>query len=146
VLAAPEGPLGTTDYRFALDAAPLDATRTTLHFTFAHGYGARAQVALAAYLATFGRDKVGFSVAGFDAAGEPRYVGGLRGALERNAMRCYLAIEAYLGSLAAPRAEQRETRLRAWYEAAQRFARQLREDPGFLARKSAALARQPLPS
>ena len=51
----------------------------------------------------------------------------LRGVVERNTMRYYLAIEAYLGSLSAPPAEQQERRLRDWFAATERHARQLHE-------------------
>lgn len=45
---------------------------------------------------------------GRDAGGEPRYVGGMRGAVERDTMRYYLGIEAFLGALEAPRAQRTE--------------------------------------
>ena len=53
-------------------------------------------------LATLGRDKVGFSVVGRAADGRPVHVEGLRGAVERNTLRYYLAVESYLGALALP--------------------------------------------
>ena len=46
--------------------------------------------------------KVGFTVVGHSPDGKPIYVDDFRGALERNAMRYYLCIEAYLTSLSAP--------------------------------------------
>ncbi len=54
------------------------------------------------YLATIGRDKVGFSIVGSRADGQPVYVHGTRGVIERNTMRYYVAIEAYLGTMALP--------------------------------------------
>ena len=51
----------------------------------------------------------------------------VRGVVERNAMRYYLAIDAYLASLAAPEGEQVERRIQAWFNASERYARQLRE-------------------
>ncbi|MCY1186091.1 hypothetical protein D9M73_269280 [compost metagenome] len=64
-----------------------------------------ARVAMQGYLATIGRDKVGFSIVGNNARGQPIHVGGTRGVIERNTMRYYLAIEAYLSALSAPAAE-----------------------------------------
>jgi hypothetical protein len=58
---------------------------------------------------------------------EPQYIGGVRGMVERNTMRYYLAIEAYLGALAAPPAAQLERRLQAWFDATEKYPRQLRE-------------------
>jgi hypothetical protein len=52
-----------------------------------------------AYLTTRGRDKVGFTVVGKAEDDGPEYIGGLRGAVERNAMRLYLAIDAYLDAV-----------------------------------------------
>jgi len=64
--------------------------------------------------------------------------------VERNAMRYYLAIEAYLGSLSVPVAEQLDWRLRAWFAATDRFALQLHElDEGdYLAMKRSEVQRQ----
>jgi hypothetical protein len=67
-----------------------------------------------------------------------------RGALERNVMRYYLAIDSYLQSLSAPPAEQREARLRAFYAYTKRYSPQLHEDDEFLPKKQAQLARQPV--
>ncbi len=89
----------------------------------AFGYGGASQFALTAYLATLGRDKVGFSPAD-NARG---LVGGLRGVAERNTMRYYLAIDAYLGSLATAQPQQLERRLATWFDATERYARQLHE-------------------
>lgn len=145
-LAADHGPIGTTDYRIELEAAPLDAQRSILHLTFSHGYGTSARLAMQAYLATLGRSKVGFTRIGADSDGRARYVRDLRGALERNAMRYYLAIEAYLGSLSASPADRREARLAAWYASTQRYALQLHEDADYLDIKRKQLARQPMAS
>lgn len=45
--------------------------------------------------------------------------------IERNTMRYYLAIEAYLGAYTLPAAEQPERRLRDWFAAVERYPRQL---------------------
>ena len=50
-----------------------------------------------------------------------------RSLLERNTMRYYLAIDAYLSAHAAPKGEQAERRLKAWFASTERYARQLRE-------------------
>jgi hypothetical protein len=51
-----------------------------------------ARMAMQAYLLTAGRDKIGFSITSKKADGPPTYIAGVRGAVERNAMRYYLAI------------------------------------------------------
>lgn len=141
-LHAAEGPFGTTDYRVALAATPLDARRTILQLSYAHGYGTRARLAMQAYFQTLGRNKVGFTVVGQGADGQPIYVGDFRGGLERNAMRYFFAIEAYLDTLALPQQQQPERRLAAWLAQIQRHPRQLREEAGYVERKRGEMQRQ----
>ena len=128
-MRAPEGPLGTSDYHIALQATPLAPGKTFLHFSYEYALGLAARIAMDAYLATSGRDKVGFSVAGRQPDGQPVYVDGVRGVVDRSAMRHYLAIEAFLDSLDAPTGERLEARLNAWYDAVSRYP-QLREEVG----------------
>ena len=52
---------------------------------------------------------------------------GVRGAVERNTMRYYLAIDAYLDGLSAPPADQLEKRLQTWFTATEKYPRQLHE-------------------
>jgi len=126
-MAAENGPLGTRDYQIAVEATPLDAKRTFIHLSYSYSYGMAARVAMQAYLSTVARDKVGFSVVGQGDSGQPVYVGGLRGVAKRNTMRYYLAVEAYLGALAAPPAERLEKRLRDWFTAIEKHPLQLHE-------------------
>lgn len=126
-LAAEQGPLGTRDFRIALAAIPLHDGRSFMHLKFAYTSGMAARVATRAYLATVGRDKIGFTMAGRQADGSPIHVGGVPGMIERNTMRYYLAIDAYLDSLAAPPAQQLDKRLTGWFDATARYARQLHE-------------------
>jgi len=51
----------------------------------------------------------------------------MRGVVERNTMRYYLAIEAFLGALSVPPQARLEKRLRDWFAAAERYPRQLHE-------------------
>ncbi len=128
---AANGPMDTSDYRLVAEAVPLDERRTFLHMAYSFSYGGSGAVAMRLYLATVGHDKVGFTplAAGVrdvnSAGGE--YVGGMRGVVERNTMRYYLAIESYLGSLKAPKDKQLDKRLVAWFEATEEYPRQLRE-------------------
>lgn len=126
-LEAAEGPMGTRDYRISVAAIALSSGQTFLHLSYAYGFGTMGRLAMQAYLSTVGADKVGFTPVGRDAGGQPQYIGGVRGAVERNAMRYYLAIDAYLDSLAAPPGQQREQRIQRWFDASERYPRQLRE-------------------
>jgi hypothetical protein len=143
-LAAKDGPVGTRDYRITISAVPLDEKRTFMHLSYAYGYGLAGKVAMQAYLSTVGADKVGFTVTGKDANGKPVYMGGVRGAVERNAMRYYLAIDSYLDSLAAPQNQRVERRIQSWFNATERYPRQLREmdRPTYVAMKRSEVERQ----
>ena len=128
-LTSPSGPVGTRDYAIRLEAAPLDSRRTFMHMSYAYTLGAMARFAMDAYLAGAGRDKFGFSIVDRLPDGRPVYVDGVRGMVERNAMRHFLAIEAHLDSLGTPSAQRLEARLRRWYAATARYP-QLRETVG----------------
>ena len=131
-LHSPSGPLGTSDYRIRLQAAPMDAQRTILHLGYSHAYGARAKLAMNAYFGTLARGKVGFTIIDRTPQGAPVYISGFRGGLERNAMRYYASIESYLHGLSAPPQQQLERRLRHWYAYTERYPLQLQEEPGYL--------------
>jgi hypothetical protein len=126
-LNAATGPMGTRDYRIHLAAIPLDKGRTFMHLSYSYGVGMLGRMAMQGYLSTVGADKIGFSAAGADGNGRPKYIGGVRGAVERNAMRYYLAIDAYLDSLSTPTSQQVERRIQNWFTATERYPRQLRE-------------------
>jgi hypothetical protein len=126
-LGADQGPLGTRNYRIVLEAVPVENGRTFIHLSYSYGFGTMGRMAMQVYLGTTGRDKVGFTVAGTQADGQPQHIGGMRGVIERNSMRYYLAIEAFLGALSAPPQAQLEKRLRDWFAATERYPRQLRE-------------------
>lgn len=127
LLTSDTGPLGTSAYRLALEAVPVGPSRTFVRMSYSYESSAVARLATDAYLATAGRRKVGFTVTGRDASGAPVHVGGVQGIAERNTMRYFLALEAYLAALDAPAQDQVEQRLRAWFDATERYPLQLRE-------------------
>lgn len=122
-LNAESGPLGTKNYRIVLEAIPIDDRHSFLHMAYSYAYGFAARMAMEGYLGTIGRDKVGFSIVG-QKDGQPVYIGNVRGVLERNTMRYYLAIEAYLN---APQPNQTEKRLNDWFSSVERYPQQLHE-------------------
>lgn len=126
-LNAENGPLSTHDYRIWIEATSLKDGRTFLHVTYAYAFGLTGRLAMQAYLATIGRSKVGFTVTGKLPNGQPTYIQGIRGVVERNTMRYYLAIDAYLAALTTPPKDQLEKRLQHWYNGTEQYARQLYE-------------------
>jgi hypothetical protein len=147
-LAAEHGPMGLRDVEFLFEAIPGGPGTSFVHFGYQAGASTVGTWAMQAYLSTFGRNKVGFSAA---ADGQPPgTVRGTRGVAERNAMRYHLAIATYLDSLALPEAERTEYRIGAWFDATERYPRQLHETEraGYLAMKRRELpapARPPAP-
>jgi hypothetical protein len=138
VLTAESGPLGTRDYRIVVELAPIDANRTFMHLSYAYAYGMLSKVAMQAYLSTIGAKKVGFTLDGSE------LVRGMRGIMERNTMRYYLAVDAYLASLEAPAAVRVAKRLNDWFSGQERYPRQLGEEVSradYLAMKQKEYAR-----
>jgi hypothetical protein len=114
-LNAGQGPVGTRDYRISAEAVPLEGGKTFMHMRYSYGFGGAGRFAMQAYLATAGASKVGFTT------------NGVRGAVERNAMRYYLAIDAYLETMDAPVAQRVDKRINEWFSATERYPKQLRE-------------------
>ena len=98
-----------------VEAVPLDRGRTFMRMSYAYGFGGSGRFAMQAYLATAGASKVGFTT------------NGVRGAVERNAMRYYLAIDAYLDTMDVPQAQRVDKRINQWFSATERYPQQLRE-------------------
>jgi len=122
------GPLGTSEYVIRLDAAPLGETRTVLRLSHAFREGSFTGLAMDLYFATVGRGKVGFTIAGHSAGGQPEYIGGVRGLVERNLMRYFLALEvAAREPDGATVADAYLRRLHEWYRATEAYPRQLHE-------------------
>lgn len=126
-LNAEQGPLSTRNYRIVLEATPASGHQTYLRLSYSYGYGMIAQIAMKAYLGTVGRNKVGFTLVDDSQSGTAQPVGGMRGVVERNTMRYYLAIEAYLGALNAPPSQRVEKSFKDWYDATEHYPRQLHE-------------------
>ncbi|HEX5128851.1 MAG TPA: hypothetical protein VFV90_03855 [Usitatibacter sp.] len=116
-LSAPSGPAGTKDYLITFAATPLDDKRTMVHMHYGYSTGTMSQMAMKTYLSTSGADKVGFS------SENGKLVGGTRGVIERNAMRYFLAIDAYLDTLGKPAT----ARFDKWFGQTEKYAKQLRE-------------------
>ena len=105
----------------------MAAGQTFIRLSYSYSFGSMGRLAMQTYLGTVGRDKVGFTVDGQQPDGAPRYIGGMRGVVERNTMRYYLAIEAFLGAQSAPPNARVEKSLRDWFAAVEGYPRQLHE-------------------
>ena len=122
------GPMSTRKYRIAFEAIPLEGGKTFIHLSYSYAYGLAGRLALQVYLGTIGSDKVGFTGTGRQPdGGSSHYIGGIRGLVERNTMRYYLAIEAFLGALSGSPQARLEKRLHGWFAASELYPRQLHE-------------------
>jgi hypothetical protein len=146
-LQADSGPMGTSNYRIVLRAVALEGNKSFVQMSYAYDYGTLGRMAMQVYLATVGSGKVGFTTAGRGANGEPQYIGGMRGVVERNTMRYYLAIDAYLSTQTGSPAEMLDRRLQHWFAATERYPRQLRETDlaSYMAMKRNEVQRQQQP-
>jgi hypothetical protein len=127
-LTAADGPMGTGDYRITLAALPV-AQGSFVHFRYAYRSSALSRLAVDTYLVTLGSDKVGFTVLGTGSDGQPLFVGGQRGIVERNAVRYFLAVQAGLevGRRGATPEQHFEQGLARWFDLTERWPRQLHE-------------------
>lgn len=143
-LTSQDGPMNTRDYVILLEAVPLADGHAFIHLSYSYGFGTAGRLGMQGYLSTVGRNKVGFTVVGTGNGGEPRYIGGMRGVIERNAMRYYLAIESTLAELDTPREQRFEKSARSWFAATERYSRQLHEleENEYLSMKRKEFARQ----
>jgi hypothetical protein len=116
----------TGAYPMIVEAIAVGGNRTFLRLHYRQRLATLMRLAADGYFATFGRSKIGFSVAGTDREGKPVYARDLPGAIERNAVRYYLALQAYLESLDGAPGGRAEQRMNRWFDLTERYP-QLRE-------------------
>ena len=126
-LNASEGPLGTSDFLIQMEAVALPNAKTFLHLTYSYAINVSGRLSMKAYLGTIGSQKVGFTVIGKKVDGQPDYIRGVRGLMERNTMRYYLAIDSFLGANRTASSGRFEKQLQSWFSASERYPRQLHE-------------------
>lgn len=124
-LHADNGPFGTKDHKMRFEALPIEGERTFVHVSYAYSDSAALRLVTKIYFATLGRGKVGFTVTGTDRSGEPVYIGGPRGAVERTAVRYYFAIQSFLNTLRYPEEDRFSMSISEWYAFASRYGKQL---------------------
>jgi len=127
LLDAKDGPLGTNNYKIFVEAIPIDERSTFIHFGYSYNQGFWARVAMKTYLSTLGRNKVGFTIIGTSKKNNPVYIGGIRGVIERNVIRYYLAIQSYLDNLNVEHDKQFLARTNNWFDLTEKYHKQLYE-------------------
>ena len=114
-LTGDQGACGGRNDRLRLEALSVGPGQSFVCITYACELSVFARMMISGYFQTIGRKKTGFTVVGVDKEGCPIHVRGLRGLLERNAMRYYLAVRAYLDTRNVPEEERFEKRLNRWF-------------------------------
>lgn len=124
-LSADEGPYGTKDHRMRFEALALKDGKTFVHVSYSYNGNVALRLAEKVYFATLGWGKVGFTTTGADRNGNPIYIGGPRGALERSAVRYYLAIQSFMNTLRYPEESRFSLRASEWYDLTTSYSKQL---------------------
>ncbi len=124
-LTSEEGPYGTKDYIILVEGMQLQG-KTLVRIHSAYDTSTWSRMGTQLYLSTLGANKVGFSITGYQ-DDAPVYVTGLRGIIERNAMRYYLALKTHLDIMHQSANDRFESRLHQWFDATETYARQLDE-------------------
>lgn len=126
-LRADTGPLDSKDYLITLQAIPINGNASFIVLKYSAVYGVLTRLMINTYLSTLGRNKVGFTKVGLDKDGNTKYIKGIEGLVERNAMRYMFAIYSYLDSLALPGPQRFEAGLNRWFDFTKKYPRQLYE-------------------
>jgi hypothetical protein len=126
-LDAPNGPMGTSNYGIHLDAMPAGPARTAVRLTYSYRQTSVTGWAMDVYMSTVGRGKVGFSRVRQSGSEATEPVAGVRGLMERNLMRYFLAIDAAAATPVAAGPEAYVRRLNDWFASTERYPRQLHE-------------------
>ena len=121
-LNAGAGPFGTRDHRMRFEALSVEGGKTFVHVNYSYRESAALRFVEKVYFATLGRDKVGFTITGTDKDGNPVYITGPRGAIERNAVRYYFAVRSFMRY---PEENQFSMRITDWYDLTARYRKQL---------------------
>ena len=125
-LTAPRGLLGTTAHRFEFEAGSV-AGKTVVALSSSFEPSMLSKLLTGIYLSTLGRNRIGFSREATEAGVPAGYVRGVKGMIERNVMRYYLALKAFLDTSDRPADRQFEARASLAYDLMDLYPAQLRQ-------------------
>jgi len=126
-LHADSGPLDTKQHQLTIEMIRIDEKSSFVHYAYAADFGFITRAVLNTYLSTFGRHKVGFSNRGVDKDGNPQFVTGIVGIMERNSMRYFFAFDAYLYGQNFPENQRFYISMNHWFNYTEKYKRQLYE-------------------
>jgi hypothetical protein len=119
-----KGPAGTSDHRIELVAVPSDG-KAVLRFTLSFQGSILSSNIADLYFATAGSSKSGFTYS--EKSGRKELVGGIKGAIERNSMRYYLALLVCFQDYEAKGRMSAIDRASLWFDYTERYRHQLHE-------------------
>ena len=122
-----KGPLFTHNYRVTLEGLSVSPGKTFICLSYEYDYGKTMKSALKMYYATLGRKKVGFTVVGTDKQGKPVFVRGNKGLIERNTVRFYFSVQAFMETLKYDDTIRFNKRIHHWYDLISQCPKQLYE-------------------
>ena len=137
-LSATSGPLDSGSSSIDIKAVKLGGQSSLVSLDYSMHIGAFSRAILSTYLATLGRNKVGFTETTESTKTVPKYIGGIAGVMERNTMRYYFAFDAYLAALKEPDNKKFPAALNHWFNYTEKYRKQLYEieRPEYIKRKN----------
>ncbi|MDJ0958679.1 MAG: hypothetical protein QNI91_17565 [Arenicellales bacterium] len=120
LITAEDGPLGTSDYRIHFEVALING-RTFGRIQVSQKHSWLSSKAAKLYVATKGRKKQGISIVDYDEKGKPIYSSGEQAIAERNLLRYYFAITAYVYSQNGTRSDRFKDSLDYWYDQTEQY-------------------------
>lgn len=126
VLNAPYGPAGTSNYLLQLEVMKVE---DMILFRVISSYtpSRRSRFGTSIYLSTKGKNKTGFTVVGVGDDGKPVYVRGIKGIIERNVIRYFLAGKAFMATRKLPYDKRYKALLQYWFLETEKYHKQLYE-------------------
>jgi len=117
-LEGDKGPMGIRNYRFEVEAMNVGG-KTFVRIQFSYKSKLYTKLLTSAYVATHRR--IGFSVIGINKIGQLIYSKGKKALIERNVMRCYLALIAFMDTKHMNTEDRFEVRTTYWFNLMERY-------------------------
>jgi hypothetical protein len=127
LLSANSGPMGASRIHIHAEGVAVSDSASFLHLHYSYDTGWLARSAMAIYLETLGRGKVGFTPIPGEAGTPVTYIGGVRGVIERNVMRYFMGLNCALTHAESPPAQRFPAMATCWYNAEEQHPLQLHE-------------------
>jgi hypothetical protein len=115
MMSAKKGPIGTSDFNFDFEILDLNGKSfSRLHLS--NRQSLISSIVANIYLSTAAKAKSGISIIGYNDDGSPAYTSGETASFERNILRYYFAISAFLQNINISVDKQRHVlQLNTWY-------------------------------